>query len=1695
MDTPNLHTRFLQSIWPYSTLLLIGVMLGSLFLSNSLSAQSTCNNVTDGGVIAGNEMGCPNPTFDPTPIVSLSPPSGGSGAIEYLWMRTTGDPNAPFNAWDIIPGAKGETYDPLPISVTTYYARCSRRALCTDYNGETNIISKTIQCCSFDVTINTTGGNTCDREVTLSAAAPQGSQYTWTSNGGTFNNPNSATPIFTSAVSGIFSVAVTVTSPDGCETTTSLPISLGSVTATTTVNHPTCGKNDGSVTATVTGGVSPLQYDWGDAYPNAPTISNLAAGVYIVIVTDANGCSSTATAELQATGNLAIDFTSNNVSCNEAADGSITIQPRDGIAPYTYQWANNISTTATASNLSAGAYQITVVDATGCSNVANITILENPPLAATITTNNSCDASNGVATVSVSGGTPGYTYIWNDPSSQTSSTATKLSNGTYTVTVTDAAGCTAIATTSIATNGLLISSNTTNTGCVGSSTGTATISVANGVAPYTYSWSNGGNSATITTLSEGTYIVTVSDAAGCSAISELVVNAETSFELVISTSDATCGENNGRAVVNVIGSDDPFTYRWNDSNNQISSAADKLAPGTYTVTVTAPNGCSLEGAAPIGTVSSNFSTSIDISNTTLCLGSITEVSAIITGNAQSYAWSATSGEFLNANSPNTSYISSLPGEHTITLFVTDANGCQATETVTVTVVNAFGGTITADKTGICIDDPYLDTVMVTLTGTSTARNTFIVTDKSDNIIGVQNSNQFNFESAGEEFVFIRNISFDSSISNSVTPGVNLASLTGCFGLSNPIRIDRYSGEACNVLCNVAGGDISTSDPTVVCVGDGIPNEINTVVAGSIGTYSTWVITDIHETVIAIPSAPPFDFNNTEVGICYIWHISSDRPLTNINIGSSLTNLPGCAVLSNNSIEVDRRRASPFNIIAGATTLCLEGATELATDWNTTFSSYSWTATNGTFTDGNSDRPIYFPDTPGTHTITVSIFDGVCTSTATTTILVQAPVTIDHTVANATCADDANGQINVIVSGGTAPYTYLWSDSSTTSEKKNVTMGVYDLLVTDALGCSNTISIPVVNESNLVAEVATQNINCFGDNTGGIVVTTNGGVAPYTYLWNGQPNNPSVANLSAGSYTIDIVDALGCTTALNTTLTEPEALTVTITTSHVTCQSFGAAEATVKGGVGPYQFQWNDGLSRTTSNIDNLAPGDYQVSVRDQNGCTAIATATILQESITNCQINVISPITTINGSEGHLQAAVEGGNSLKYLWSNGSTESSISNLSDGEYSVTITDAFGCSCEANAKLKNPAKIGDFVFEDSNDNGIQDVGEDGLRGVGITLSGLNEYGEEVVLNTLSDKNGMYMFLVVAGTYKITLTDFLNLKISTPNVGEDHLDSDIDPITAMSQEISVIGGEFFGDLDIGLVPKGFCDNVLSGGSIAEDEILCGPTAGPSRIFSVSKPTGGSGELQYLWLQSHKPDYTPGDPDWIEIPNSNEEFYQPDSIQSTTYYIRCTRRKGCDNYPGETNVIAKTVVNCAAIPTAEQLRVTPMAAEIMLEWDGNIPLTQSHFVIERSQDGVHFKTIGSAKAFQSDSYTAYDYMDKSPSIGENYYRIKTVHPNMGYAYSNTAMAMLKPTSKSVVTVYPNPAQEELTIHFLESRTEPAILEVANGFGQVIQQVTIDTDISKYQLSLQALPGGIYYLKFQNRTLKRYSQKILKRE
>jgi len=123
------------------------------------------------------------------------------------------------------------------------------------------------------------------------------------------------------------------------------------------------------------------------------------------------------------------------------------------------------------------------------------------------------------------------------------------------------------------------------------------------------------------------------------------------------------------------------------------------------------------------------------------------------------------------------------------------------------------------------------------------------------------------------------------------------------------------------------------------------------------------------------------------------------------------------------------------------------------------------------------------------------------------------------------------------------------------------------------------------------------------------------------------------------------------------------------------------------------------------------------------------------------------------------------------------------------------------------------------------------------------------------------------------------------------------------------------------------------------------------------------------------------------------------------------------------------------------------------------------------------------------------FHFMDKVPNFGENYYRIKTFVPNMDNSYSNVAMAMIKPNSTQKVMVYPNPVQQELTVHFLEQLAQPANLEIVNGFGQVMKSLKLDTNNPRHQVDISELPSGIYYLKFDNVELKRLGQKVYKVE
>ncbi|CAH0336459.1 hypothetical protein FVB9288_02161 [Flavobacterium sp. CECT 9288] len=397
-----------------------------------------------------------------------------------------------------------------------------------------------------------------------------------------------------------------------CESTTrtsiTVTVSAAISTATAVQTNVSCnGGSNGSASVTPSGGAGGYTYSWSPSGGTAATATGLSAGIYTVTVTDANGC--TATRNFTITQPTAISTATavqTNVSCNGGSNGSASVTPSGGAGGYTYSWSPSGGTAATATGLSAGIYTVTVTDANGCTTTQGFTITQPTALVATAAaqTNVSCNGgANASATVSVSGGTSGYTYSW-APSGGTAATATGLASGTYTVTVTDANGCTTTQNFTITQPTVLLATAAaqTNVSCNGGSNGSATVGVSGGTSSYTYAWApSGGTAATASGLRAGTYTVTVTDANGCTATQNFTITQPTAINFtttVLSGYDYNTGYSEtivtsggtGSKTYAVTAGSLPSGFSLSIAG-QITGTSTQITDSNFTVTATDATSC------------------------------------------------------------------------------------------------------------------------------------------------------------------------------------------------------------------------------------------------------------------------------------------------------------------------------------------------------------------------------------------------------------------------------------------------------------------------------------------------------------------------------------------------------------------------------------------------------------------------------------------------------------------------------------------------------------------------------------------------------------------------------------------------------------------------------------------------------------------------------------------------------------------------------------------------------------------------------------------------------------------------------------------------------------------------------------------------------------------------------------------------
>ena len=1146
--------------------------------------------------------------------------------------------------------------------------------------------------------------------------------YDWSNNATTKDisnlGPGNYTVDVTDNTGAVATASFTVEEPQVLQ-----PSSMASNTTSQTAN-------DGMISLNVSGGVAPYSYAWSSGQSTA-TISGLAPNAYSVTVTDANGCTlvTSRTIGTPVTIGPAGTTVITDVVCFGENTGSIDLMLSGGVAPFSFAWSNNINQ-EDQFGLAAGTYCVTVVDTNGesidaCFDVAGPTstldIATVSELPQSIP-----GANDGAIDINVAGGGSSYTYIWNGPgiNNVTTQDISGLTEGSYTVQVTDDFGCVRTRTFFVPTAGEALSidsgaSLVADVRCFGEDNGAINAVVNGGATPYSYSWSGPGSFAATTQnisgLAPGSYQLTVTDNNGESTVSVLFLVTEPSSPLSATgqiTDESSPGANDGGIVLSTTGGTPGYSFAW--SNNNFTNSNFGLTMGTYTVTITDTRGCTfIESyvvrfdANPL-VINALGSTVVDVR----CFGDANgSVTPMVNGGVEPYTYNWDTG----ASTPTISGLTA--GEYTVT--VTGQANQTAIQTFLVgtpTAINIVVNGTTAE-TGNGNDGSISISVSGGTPGYAyswTGPNSFTSTaeDLTNLAEGVYTITVIDDNGCtGEMDILLGAVLF---IENKRETDVD------CFGeCTGEIDIVVVGGRP-PYLYNWAGPNgfsATTQDLSDLCAGvysatitDNVGQNISTtcridepLLPLNIGANPTIV-----NEVVPNLGAINITVNGGTPPYTYQWsNQSASEDITDLEAGSyrvTITDGNGCILVSPEYVV--EREALPINIeeliteaptcggdCNGFISVRVQGGDPAyGIEWNDGFSQIL-SSINPTFSRQNLCAGVYI----------VTITDGNGQAiTQSITLTDIPPIEISEVITPEVSGMD--GAINTTVVGGQAPYDYNWAPSTlpATADQENLTAGLYIVTVTDANDCTSIKSfivpdniLPLTFDGNVVFN----QLDCFGDTDGSINITINGGVLPYSFTWSDSQNQVTedAIGLAAGSYNVTIVDADG--TEIISPLyeiTQPDELLVDIANLEFPDAGManGRASAFPSGGTPPYMYMWESG--EISQNAANLVEGVQNVTVTDANGCVVMKS--FFDEGVPLSSSPDVLDISCNGDASGMICVQTAGGVSpFEYIWSTGETTECISRLLAGTYSYTCTDARGTVFESEIiELTEPDPL-DITFE--------------------------------------------------------------------------------------------------------------------------------------------------------------------------------------------------------------------------------------------------------------------------------------------------------------------------------------------------------------------------------------------------------------
>ncbi len=1226
---------------------------------------------------------------------------------EQVTLEGISDTNGDFTfSWD----PPGEVDSPNSIitttnpTTTTVYTLTSNLSSCIA-QASTTISVKEIDI-DVDITsVNCSGAAIGEIDVTISnAAIPY--TVTWTDSDDDFlSNDEDLTGL------GAGAYTITVIDADGCEESITVIVNeentlvsnliLSDFNGSTISCNGTC---DGTALVAPSGGQGPYTITWSEPVPqNTVSLSNLCPGNYSVTIEDSNGCIITDNFTISEPAPLEGSVVSvSEILCNGTSSGEASVTASGGIAPYFYSWSDDPSGTPvlgqgpTLSNLGDGTYYVTVTDANGCEadNSVEVTVLPPPPpisisLSALLYGNGfntTCfDLQNGQITAIVSGGSPGYTYVWTDENETNVGSGIVLIGvgcGEYTVTITDQNGCVESETIEIIcppqiSATFAVTPNPCNDPLATDGAIDLTPSGGTGMG-YSYSWVDQnsvdfGNSEDLSNLPSGIYSVTITDSDGCDRTIDIPVTNELNILVTVNQlSDNSCFEScDGVIDIDIANTIGGYTVEWSTLDGVFSNSEDLtgLCADTYFLVVTANDGCQATEEYTITQPSEIVIDIIEVIDPTCAGQNSGSIDISVSGGdgPLSTEWEPL-GIFTGSTDEDIQQL--LEGTYTVN--VTDAsNMCVATQQVTLTSPQAIDLDIQLSSYDGGFFTSCADESDGQLTAAASGGN-----PDFDNLPFGYFYDWSNLPAGNDP-----SLPNQINLPGGTTYGLVVTDTAGC---QVEILIPTLEPDVLEsaetitpITCN--GLDDGTITPNIT---GGSGNYISYNWTGDIGSNDVDAVT-LTDLSPGMYSLEVFDSN----GCTFVKNYEVTEPDILEAVLVSITQ-EDCFGSSTASVTVDGDGGTPtytfdwldedMNVYSGATLTNIDSGEYYLT-----------------VTDDNGCVALDTIDINSDEVFTLNLN------------LFQVGTGI-YTLA---CLGDENGSAEALVNGGIPDYTYVWTDEVSTVIGNNSTIsdlgvGKYYIDVSDLSGCMITDSITItepLTEFTAQADI-TSPIGCFDDCTGEIEITANGGDLDYTYLWEVNEEEldfGAVADeLCAGDYEVLVVDANGCDTLIDISLNQPPEIVLDITLSNyiggfnVSC--FGAEDGqistVISGGIAEYTIEWTGDIGSNDLDSDtlfNIGAGTYTLSVTDLVDCMVDSIISVIEPDTLQIE-EIITPISCFDDDNAIIDANPTGGSgNYNFVWGHIPDDvQTTGGLNPGSYSVTVTDENGCEAFEEFDITEP-----------------------------------------------------------------------------------------------------------------------------------------------------------------------------------------------------------------------------------------------------------------------------------------------------------------------------------------------------------------------------------------------------------------------